>query len=689
MRPGAGAGPVNGPARAGGLWLEWERGGVQSRLVLDRPLVIGRDRSSHVCLPEPTVSRRHAVVSLVDGQPFVDASGSTNGLKLDSGRADRTALNLGQPFTIGSTVFRVVGGPLAAQARPRQAVPQRPGASVPTVWPPLAQPPVPPYPYPPRSPAGGFAGPWGRTGGQARGPLAVAVALGLVAVLVAGSLVGLAVLRGGSNESPASSSQGTLAADTVWLQQNSSTHVVSQNSDSITIAGSDGEIQPGKVILSTEGQGAIRKVVSVKQDGGNTVAQTTPAQLTDAFDELHADVKPGFNKDVIGDIKSTTPGLTFKWVQSSGASTGSRPGRYEDAGVQTNMLEMDFGNMTLSKSQGISLDGSLDFQGDPELDIDIGRGSNGLPTISKLSAGYQCQIHGSLTIASTYGGDLGAKQTWFDAYVGEPIVAGWLVFLPRLTIKSAMTGTAAGGLSHKQDLNVTASAAETYQAGTGWSFTKNFTPTLTASDSNVDGPFGLTLTPLTVTLSYQLYGIVGPYASLSANISATGTHTVQSSVEGIDAVVEGGIGGEVGFVAQTPAGLSDLFGASWKPLDVTLDLVKVELFHQFFPFQGTSSIVVGDNGPAADDVFSVTLDGTSLGQTDKGGTGRFHVGALTPGHHTLTIGCLDDGAGGADVCTLGIDLSNGFTFDDGSVHLSDELSLNQVVDYTIVVPPPT
>jgi hypothetical protein len=98
------------------MWLEWERAGFTSRLPLDRPLTIGRDAAADVRLPDPTVSRRHAVVSIVAGQPLVDATGSTNGIQFDRGRADRVSLSFGQSFRIGDATFRVVGGsgPVAA-----------------------------------------------------------------------------------------------------------------------------------------------------------------------------------------------------------------------------------------------------------------------------------------------------------------------------------------------------------------------------------------------------------------------------------------------------------------------------------------------------------------------------------------------------------------------------------------------
>ncbi len=50
MRPGAAAGPGN----ASGLWLEWDRAGVRSRLPLHRTLTIGREAGCDVRIPAQT-----------------------------------------------------------------------------------------------------------------------------------------------------------------------------------------------------------------------------------------------------------------------------------------------------------------------------------------------------------------------------------------------------------------------------------------------------------------------------------------------------------------------------------------------------------------------------------------------------------------------------------------------------------
>jgi hypothetical protein len=106
-----------------GLWLVWERTGSRSRRVLDKPLTVGRDPSCSIRLEDPTVSRRHAVVSVVAGQVVVDAAGSANGIVLESGRVEKLSLLRGQSFRIADTTFRVVQAPVPQLATSAEAWP--------------------------------------------------------------------------------------------------------------------------------------------------------------------------------------------------------------------------------------------------------------------------------------------------------------------------------------------------------------------------------------------------------------------------------------------------------------------------------------------------------------------------------------------------------------------------------------
>jgi pSer/pThr/pTyr-binding forkhead associated (FHA) protein len=172
----------------GSAWyLEWEQAGARSRLPLDRPLRIGRDPSSDIRLTEPTISRRHAVVTLVNGQILVDATTSTNGITLERGRANRVTLAPGQSFGIGETVFRVVLGQVA------------PGVHQPAEF---SASPAPRPATAPTRPAGDHAL------GQRPAPTLV-IAAALVAVLVVGAILAVGVFHPGGGPSTSRNSGAT------------------------------------------------------------------------------------------------------------------------------------------------------------------------------------------------------------------------------------------------------------------------------------------------------------------------------------------------------------------------------------------------------------------------------------------------------------------------------------------------
>lgn len=71
------------------------------------PNTIGSDPTCEVCLPNPTVSRRHAVVHVSSKGLELEDLGSTNGTLLRSRRIDRASLEVGDIFVIGRVVVLI------------------------------------------------------------------------------------------------------------------------------------------------------------------------------------------------------------------------------------------------------------------------------------------------------------------------------------------------------------------------------------------------------------------------------------------------------------------------------------------------------------------------------------------------------------------------------------------------------
>ena len=80
-----------------------------ARIPLSRALTLGRDSENDVTLSDPSVSRRHARVSLVNGVPMLEDAGSTHGTFLD-GRAIEGAreLHAGSMIQLGDLPLRVI-----------------------------------------------------------------------------------------------------------------------------------------------------------------------------------------------------------------------------------------------------------------------------------------------------------------------------------------------------------------------------------------------------------------------------------------------------------------------------------------------------------------------------------------------------------------------------------------------------
>jgi pSer/pThr/pTyr-binding forkhead associated (FHA) protein len=81
---------------------------MAGRVVLIEPgTTIGRD-GCDVVLPDPEVSRRHAVLNVIDGAPVIEDTGSTNGTWVNGRRIEgRMPLKAGDTVELGNTVWRV------------------------------------------------------------------------------------------------------------------------------------------------------------------------------------------------------------------------------------------------------------------------------------------------------------------------------------------------------------------------------------------------------------------------------------------------------------------------------------------------------------------------------------------------------------------------------------------------------
>lgn len=85
------------------LIIKAPNGDVREVPIGDAPVVIGRDESADVRVDDKKVSRRHASFKVIDGHPWVEDLGSSNGIRLNGKKIDkRTRFGPGDQVRVGS-----------------------------------------------------------------------------------------------------------------------------------------------------------------------------------------------------------------------------------------------------------------------------------------------------------------------------------------------------------------------------------------------------------------------------------------------------------------------------------------------------------------------------------------------------------------------------------------------------------
>src|SRR5215813_10648218 len=78
---------------------------------------IGRHASNHLCIADPSVSRRHSVIRFEGGSFRICDAGSNNGTFVNGDAVKERSLNDGDMIAIGDTVLRFALNPGAAAQR--------------------------------------------------------------------------------------------------------------------------------------------------------------------------------------------------------------------------------------------------------------------------------------------------------------------------------------------------------------------------------------------------------------------------------------------------------------------------------------------------------------------------------------------------------------------------------------------
>lgn len=491
---------------------------------------------------------------------------------------------------------------------------------------------------------------------------------------------------GGSGDEPVSPpAQGAnfQMKDHTHLVDATTATLLAQDDLSMTLRGNISKIAIGDIIVSTLGDGALRRVTAITQLQDGIRFSTEQAALYEAFSRFDLDLDRVLTPADLGDTFDTgDPELTLKWAPQATALHA------HPSAVNGPTLELSYNGY--GASSGISVDGAARFQLAPNLSMNLDYAVPGLLPRLEYSASINPAYSHELTVSSEYGGSVSMEKETGDVRIGRIVIPDPpIVIVPVLEAKARVTGTAAGKFSaiHTASINGLASISRGADGITKTDV--QYQPLAKGEFTSAEGSLAVEMVPADVRLNFKFYGIGGPYFGLAAVASGKGTFQKDGSTgkEGILAELDGkltgslGVGGGLDFLKRL---FSDLDG-DFTLVNYNFDIYTLLHWEKFFPFMGDGSIVVRDNGNVADDIFEVAVDGVVLGRTSKGGSGQFRVSSLRPGAHSLRLTTIEDDSPPG---TWEISLADGITFDDGSTSKSGGLSLGQFETFGLVVPTP-
>ena len=498
--------------------------------------------------------------------------------------------------------------------------------------------------------------------------------------------IGSGTFKAGTHLLSASDTQGsTLTEDTLTVRKpQSATYAV------------------GDVLVVDDHGGRLIKITSVQVTDDTIVYGHTPASLAQAFDTLDVNLQGELSPQDLGErFETGDPELELAWaeppVQGSSVRASSKA-----VSADTNVLELKFKRLGAQVGSGIEIDGGASFKLNPDFGLKLEKAAGEtLPQLA-LNATLNPDLKATIALASKYGGQVSytldkdfplkpIRRIIIVPIFGVPTpVPFWIK--PVISVAAAVNGTAGSQFTQTYNYGVAGRFGVEKPAQADWDGIGEVSSSSSLEVSDVDGELGVNIQVPKLEFQFLIYSAAGPNFEVVPEAGLTGKGGTQGTpaVEGV--VVDGNI--KVSVAAGLKGGLdfgnidavkSLLGDVSFSFSPISLKLFEGTLFEKqwFFPYQGQAAVTVYDNGSAPDDIFEVSLDGVQIGFTNKGGSGQFRLKNLRPGDHTLTVKTVEDDSPPG---TYAISLNEGITFSDGSTSRFGTASLNQSVNFTIVVP---
>ncbi|MCS6777956.1 MAG: hypothetical protein RMJ43_13680 [Chloroherpetonaceae bacterium] len=334
-------------------------------------------------------------------------------------------------------------------------------------------------------------------------------------------------------------------------------------------------LRAGTVLVSELGGGILRRVVSVGQENGRTVARTESASLTDVFERARIRVQIPVGPDDIQDIEPLPPGVELvpegrnqgKWtVRLNNLALAAGAGVGEQGGAVVGTL-----NGTLSVILNIDL----------QIDID-GSDLKFFRLVPTVGAGVNLQVN----VTGLRGSQMIRR---FKTRPFTVTVGGIPVVIDAVFLLEAKLAAEATGLEFRKAFEASVGAGVEYRngslTGVGESRVEN---TTFSAQLPPQQQFQLGFTPLSAELQIRLYQALGAYTVIDSPFLPLKYQRVTTPSDGarvqLEAVVQG-TGGVRASVWDGDLVLGDISLDPWRFYEVTV-------FDRFIPDTGAVEVTI-------------------------------------------------------------------------------------------------
>jgi uncharacterized protein (TIGR02145 family) len=251
----------------------------------------------------------------------------------------------------------------------------------------------------------------------------------------------------------------------------------------------------GDIMVSSIGEGALRKINKITSNGNQVEFKTTGASLTDIFKQARITVSKALTLSQVRSVTYYYPGIVLD-------TSGIRQGTATTFNWDINVNLTDY----------IKLTGNFGCDWEIIFDCDIGLIS-GIKEVKcgfksteelnlKLTAGHEYNLEKSMKLASV-------NFSPIFIFVGPFIV----VITPVLDLNLGIEGYANATVTTSVEQSLSFDAGMHYLAGTGWNNYKEFNKSFDFQPPQLNMNAGATgyLKP---ELILKIYGVGGPYANL-------------------------------------------------------------------------------------------------------------------------------------------------------------------------------